>query len=145
MTIPCRSFLSALREFTVDSQFISYGNEDCRIESSISSRENRGARRKAGCSMVRLQFAGMFRWAWFLVFWLLVIPVPFHAGAQRSNYRVIRDIRLGGEGNWDYVTVDADAKRVYVPRYGHIQVVDEVTGKLIGDIKNVPDSKGVAV
>lgn len=95
--------------------------------------------------MARRQITGAFIWVWILVVGLLVIPVTFHAAPQRSDYRVIRNIPLGGEGNWDYVTVDAEAKRVYIPRYGHIQVVDEVTGKLIGDITNVPDSKGVAV
>ena len=58
---------------------------------------------------------------------------------------MIRTIPLGGEGNWDYVTVDPDARRIYIPRYTHIQVVDEDTGKLIADIGNVPDAKGVAV
>jgi len=95
--------------------------------------------------MGRPQLATAFTWVWVLAAGLLVIPVVFQAAPQPSDYRVIRNIPLGGDGNWDYVTVDADAKRVYIPRYGHIQVVDEVTGKLVGDIASVPDSKGVAV
>ena len=95
--------------------------------------------------MLRRRIATTFTGLWAVGAGILLIPQVFHALPQNSEYHVIRNITLGGEGNWDYVTVDADAKRVYIPRYGHIQVVDEVTGKLIGDIMNVPDSKGVAV
>jgi DNA-binding beta-propeller fold protein YncE len=58
---------------------------------------------------------------------------------------VIRNILLGGEGNWDYLTVDPQARRLYIPRYSHVQVVDEITGKLIADALNVPGAKGVAI
>ena len=46
---------------------------------------------------------------------LIAAPAVFHAAPQASGYRVIRNILLGGEGGWDYVTVDPDAKRVYIP------------------------------
>ena len=34
--------------------------------------------------------------------------------AQASQYHVIRNILLGGEGNWDYLTLDPDARRLYI-------------------------------
>jgi YVTN family beta-propeller protein len=67
-------------------------------------------------------------------------PAIFHAAPQDSGYRVLRSIQLGGEGGWDYVTVDAENKRVYIPRGTHVMVVDEGTGKLVGDL---PDLKGI--
>jgi YVTN family beta-propeller protein len=70
----------------------------------------------------------------------LLVPPVFHAAPQDSGYRVLRTIQLGGEGGWDYVTVDPDAKRVYIPRGTHLMVVDEVSGKVVGDI---PDLKGL--
>jgi hypothetical protein len=38
-------------------------------------------------------------------------PAPAPAG---SGYHVIKTIPVGGEGGWDYVYVDSDARRVYV-------------------------------
>jgi DNA-binding beta-propeller fold protein YncE len=72
-------------------------------------------------------------------------PALVPAAPQGSSYRVIRTIHLGGEGNWDYVTVDADARRVYIPRSTHIMVVDEDSGKLVGDITGMNILHGVAV
>src|SRR5580700_8087073 len=84
--------------------------------------------------------------AWVLAVALLLLsPTVFHAAPQDSGYRVLRAIKLGGEGNWDYVTVDADARRVYIPRSTHIMVVDEDSGKLVGDITGMNGLHGVAV
>ena len=80
------------------------------------------------------------------VFSLLILcPASFHAAPQDSGYRVLRSIHLGGEGGWDYVTVDSEARRVYIPRSTHIMVVDEDSGKLIGDITGMNILHGVAV
>ena len=76
---------------------------------------------------------------------LLLSPAVFHAAPQNSGFRVIRTIPLGGMGGWDYVTVDPDAKRIYIPRSTHIMVVDEDSGKLIGDIQGMNELHGVAV
>ena len=87
-------------------------------------------------------------WVCVVVFSLLILsPSVFHAAPQDSGsgYRVIKTIHLGGTGRWDYVTVDADARRVYIPRSTHIMVIDEGTGKLIGDIMGMNGLHGVAI
>jgi DNA-binding beta-propeller fold protein YncE len=92
------------------------------------------------------KFLGVLCWASVLGSALLIYsPAVFHAAPQDSGYRVIRTIPLGGEGGWDYVTVDADARRVYIPRSTHIMVLDEGTGKLIADIPDMKGLHGVAV
>ena len=96
--------------------------------------------------MSRARFLSTLRWSSILVVALLLLtPAVFLAAPQDSGYRVIRTIKLGGEGNWDYVTVDADARRVYIPRSTHIMVVDEDSGKLVGDIMGMNGLHGVAV
>ena len=57
-----------------------------------------------------------------------------------SGYHVIKTITVGGEGGWDYVYVDSDARRVYVSRGTHTMVVDADTYAVVGDI---PDTQGV--
>jgi hypothetical protein len=71
---------------------------------------------------------------------LFLFPAAFHAAPQSSNFHLIRNVPLGGTGSWDYVTVDPDAKRVYLPRTTDIWVINEVTGKVIAQ---VPDMKGI--
>ena len=57
-----------------------------------------------------------------------------------SGYHVIKTIEVGGEGGWDYVYVDSDARRVYVSRATHVMVFDADTYAVVGDI---PDTQGV--
>jgi len=84
--------------------------------------------------------------AWVLAVALLLLsPTMFHAAPQDSGYRVLRAIHLGGEGGWDYVTVDSAARRVYIPRSTHIMVIDADSGKLVGDIQGMNGLHGVAV
>lgn len=57
-----------------------------------------------------------------------------------SGYKVIKTIQVGGEGGWDYVTVDSDARRLYVSRGTHVMVFDADSYAAVGDI---PDTQGV--
>jgi DNA-binding beta-propeller fold protein YncE len=76
---------------------------------------------------------------------LLVFGTDAHAAPQRGTYKVVRRMPVGGEGGWDYVTVDPDAHRIYLARGTHVMVVDEVSGKLVGDILDTKGVHGVAV
>jgi DNA-binding beta-propeller fold protein YncE len=85
-------------------------------------------------------------WACVLAFAVLILsPAVFHAASQDSGYRVLRTIPLGGEGGWDYVTVDSAARRVYIPRSTHILVIDADSGKQAADIQGMNGLHGVAV
>src|SRR3984957_1698276 len=85
-------------------------------------------------------------WAFVLAFALLLLsPSVFLGAPQNSGYRVIRTIPLGGEGGWDYVTVDSAARRIYIPRSTHIMVLDADSGKLVADIQGMNGLHGVAV
>ena len=96
--------------------------------------------------MSHSRFLSTLHWTFLLAFPLLLLsPVVVSAAPQDSGYRVIRTIHLGGEGNWDYVTVDADARRVYIPRSTHIMVIDEDSGRVVGDIAGMNGLHGVAV
>ena len=56
---------------------------------------------------------------------------PYHAGPV---------IPIGGEGGWDYLSVDPAAHRLYVSHATHVVVIDTQTNKVVGDI---PDTPGV--
>jgi hypothetical protein len=84
---------------------------------------------------------------------LILFPAVFHAAPQGQGmaagagggYHVIRNITLGGDGSWDYVTADPENKRVFAPRTTDIQVVDLTTGKLAADITGFQGLHGIAI
>jgi DNA-binding beta-propeller fold protein YncE len=91
--------------------------------------------------MSNRQFQGSFCWLCFLVCTLLLISAAgAYAAPQGSSYKVLRRMPVGGEGGWDYLMVDPDSHRIYISRGTHVMVVDEISGKVVGDI---PDTKGV--
>ena len=69
-----------------------------------------------------------------------VLPV-----AAQSDWSVLRTLHIGGEGGWDYLTVDAQAHRLFVPRTTHTQVIDADSGKVLGDIPGQKNAHGVAL
>jgi len=60
--------------------------------------------------------------------------------AGPSGYHVIKTIPLGGEGFWDYLSVDTAGRRLFISRGTHVQVMDIDSYTLLGDI---PDTQGV--
>ena len=74
---------------------------------------------------------------------LLVASSP--ARAQAPGYHVIHKIAAGGEGGWDYITVDTAGNRLFLSRGSHAMVIDLGRDSVIGDIPNTPGIHGVAL
>lgn len=62
-----------------------------------------------------------------------------------TTYRVLSKTPVGGTGFWDYVTVDSDARRVYITHNNQIEVFDADTKQRVGTIANTSGSHGVAI
>ncbi len=65
--------------------------------------------------------------------------------AADPGYHVIKKLQLGGEGGWDYLTVDGAARRLYISRSTHVMVVDIDTDKVVGDIADTQGVHGIAI
>lgn len=63
----------------------------------------------------------------------------------QTQFEVTRTIHVGGEGGWDYVTVDAATHSLFVTRSTHTMVIDAVSGKTVGDIPGQKRSHGTAL
>src|ERR1700689_754838 len=74
----------------------------------------------------------------FLLATAQVCAAPQSSGA--SGYRLIKKVKLGGSGGWDYLEVDPATHRLFITRATHVIVVEPEQGKIIGDI---PDTQGV--
>jgi hypothetical protein len=71
---------------------------------------------------------------------LLLTRSGVYAAPPGSGYHLLKKMPVGGDGGWDYLTVDSEARRIYLARGTHVMVVDEDKGEVVGDI---PDTKGV--
>ena len=63
----------------------------------------------------------------------------------QSNWAVVQTFHIGGDGGWDYVTIDAPNHRLFVTRSTHTQAIDTDSGKVLGDIPGQVRSHGVAI
>jgi DNA-binding beta-propeller fold protein YncE len=71
--------------------------------------------------------------------------LPLFLGAVPTGYHVTGEIKIGGEGGWDYLTADSTARRLYVSHSTHVVVVDLDTHKVVGDIPDTPGVHGIAI
>ena len=60
--------------------------------------------------------------------------------AGPSGYQVVKTIPIAGDGFWDYVTVDSDARRIYISHATKVVVLDADSFAATGEI---PDTQGV--
>jgi len=74
------------------------------------------------------------------LFLLAVLLVTVSAIAAGTGYHILKEIKVGGEGGWDYLTMDSAARRLYVSHTNKVNVIDPDTGKVVGEI---PDTQGV--
>src|SRR6202140_499948 len=67
------------------------------------------------------------------------------AMAAAGAYHLIKKIPIPGDGGWDYVAADSDARRLYVSHDTEIVVIDLYTGAIVGKIAGGPDMHGAAI
>src|SRR5580704_9184270 len=67
------------------------------------------------------------------------------ADSPASGHRLVDRWALGGEGGWDYPTVDSAAHRLYLSRATRVAVIDTRTGKAVGEVLDTPGVHGIAV
>jgi DNA-binding beta-propeller fold protein YncE len=52
---------------------------------------------------------------------------------------------VGGTGGWDYLTVDAEAHRLYIAHQTRVDVVDTNSGKVLGAVQNLVRCHGIVI
>src|SRR6476469_9622665 len=77
---------------------------------------------------------------------LVLLSVLTAAGLlAATGYHIIKEVKVGGDGGWDYLTLDPAARRLYVSHATHVVVVDVDAAKVVGDIPNTQGVHGIAV
>lgn len=52
----------------------------------------------------------------------------------QGPFQIQHEWKLGGDGGWDYLSVDPESKLLYITRGNHVMVVDTTQGKQVADI-----------
>jgi YVTN family beta-propeller protein len=65
--------------------------------------------------------------------------------SAQTNYQVIDQWKIGGDGFWDYLTVDPAAKRLYITHGQKVDIVDTTSGKVTGQVTGLHGIHGVAL
>ncbi len=74
-----------------------------------------------------------------------IVFAGIQARGAQTDWQVVRTFQIGGKGGWDYVTVDPQTHRLYVPRTTHTMVIDAESGRTIADIEGAKNAHGVAL
>jgi DNA-binding beta-propeller fold protein YncE len=80
-----------------------------------------------------------------VVIGLVFLGFGVAAEPPESDYKVLKKIKIGGEGRWDYLTMDSDSGRLYISRSTRVQVVDIENEKLVGEVPNTKGIHGIAL
>jgi YVTN family beta-propeller protein len=76
---------------------------------------------------------------------LLFIASAVVWAQDNSGYHVVKKTLIGGEGGWDYLFVDAGARRLYLSHGDRVIVLDADELKVVGEIPNTQGVHGIAV
>ncbi len=76
---------------------------------------------------------------------IVVLILTVFAAADGPGYHVTNTFKLGGEGGWDYLTLDSASRLLYISRGTHVIVLNVDSGTVDGDIPDTPGVHGIAL
>src|SRR5205085_6336155 len=81
---------------------------------------------------------------------LAISGVGVQAGQSKdaksaAGYHLLKRIEIGGEGGWDYLTVDGAARRLYASHATRVVVIDIDKGAVVGEIPSTNGVHGIAI
>jgi YVTN family beta-propeller protein len=74
----------------------------------------------------------------------VVFLVAATPSSAPPGYHLVRTWALGGDGSWDYLTLDTAGHRLFIARQNRVMVVDPANGNLLGEIPGFSSAHGVA-
>jgi DNA-binding beta-propeller fold protein YncE len=91
---------------------------------------HRSNRLAGGAAIAAMAAAALALWA----------ASPTDAAAATPTLSVLQTFKVGGDGGWDYLTIDPETKRLFVSRGNRVDVISVESGTVVGSI---PDTQGV--
>lgn len=79
------------------------------------------------------------------VTFLSLAAAPQGSDSSGTSYHVAQRYGIPGDGDWDYISIDSKARRLYVSHGDQLEVLDADSGKLVGKIADTPGVHGAAL
>ncbi|PYK85437.1 MAG: YVTN family beta-propeller domain-containing protein, partial [Verrucomicrobia bacterium] len=78
--------------------------------------------------------------------WLIgLVLLASMQAMEAQSFKFLKSIPVGGEGGWDYLSVDVKARKLYVSHATKIVIVDLAEDKVVGEIADTPGVHGFAI
>lgn len=71
--------------------------------------------------------------------------IAVNAVAASPGYHLTGKIQIGGQGFWDYLSIDSNTRRLYVSHDSYVAVVDLNTDQVVANIPDTPGVHGIAL
>ncbi len=75
----------------------------------------------------------------------LLTLAPVSVRGADAPYRFLKEIPVGGDGGWDYLSVDEGARRLYISHATKVVVIDIDKNEVVGEIADTPGVHGIAI
>src|ERR1039458_4824665 len=59
-------------------------------------------------------------------------------------YKLLKEIKVGGDGGWDYLSVEQEGRRLYVSHATKVVVIDLDKETVVGEVADTPGVHGIA-
>jgi DNA-binding beta-propeller fold protein YncE len=79
------------------------------------------------------------------IFATMLVIAGTAAAQMPSGLKIQTRYPIAGSEGWDYITVDSDARRIYVSHAVRVNVLNADTGAQVGTIEDTPGVHGIAV
>lgn len=76
---------------------------------------------------------------------LLLVANICRASSAGPGFSIVKKIPIAGQGSWDYLAVDENARRLYVSHGTQVEVLDIDSGRVVGTIPKTPGVHGIAI
>lgn len=70
---------------------------------------------------------------------------PVSVRGADGPYHFLKEIPVGGDGGWDYLSVDEAARRLYASHATKVVVIDMDQDEVVGEIADTPGVHGIAI
>ena len=80
-----------------------------------------------------------------MISFLTALVLFANAARGEDEYKFIKEIPIGGEGGWDYLSIDAQARKLYVTHASKIIAIDLEKEAVAGEIADTPGVHGFAI
>ena len=75
---------------------------------------------------------------------LYLLVFAFYSNCNAQEYKIVNRFSVAGDGWWDYLNMDENSGHLFISHGTQTQVINGVTGEMVGTIADTPGVHGIA-